>query len=160
MLFPPVLIAVSMGVRTALAAGPTTVNLGTNLDSAPQSIKVVNMTYMPVVAFGGVVIYGYAVTNPGTMPLSNVTIADDKCQPITVAFGDTNGNRLLDPGESWMYACTTFLTSDKVNTVTVSGAANGITVGSSATASVNVGPPPVTPVVTPALPNTGIAAGW
>lgn len=152
-LFLPLFVASSMSLSAAYAVDSSAVPL----------IKVVTVTYHPNVAYGGLVMYGYAVTNPGVVPLSNVTITDNKCQPITIAFGDTNKNALLDPGESWMYACTTFLTIDTVNTATVTGTGNGITATASASASVTVGPPPVTPVTppvipspTPKLPNTGI----
>lgn len=150
----PVLVALSMGVSAAYAV------------DAPL-IKVVDVAYHPHVVYNGVAMFGYSVTNPGTVPLSNITIADAKCQPVTIAFGDTNLNAILEPGESWQYACTMiYLTTDTTSTVTVTGTANGITATATATAYVTVDPAPagttpptVSPVetpTTPALPNTGL----
>jgi uncharacterized repeat protein (TIGR01451 family) len=36
--------------------------------------------------------------------------------------GDTNGNTRLDPGETWIFRCTTAVTVDTVNTATATGA--------------------------------------
>ena len=53
----------------------------------------------------------YTVTNPGNTPLSNVTVTDDKCGPVSPGAGaanpgDADGNRLLDLGEEWLFSCT------------------------------------------------------
>lgn len=157
----PVLVALSMGVSTAYAVTPTTMGHGANIDSAQPSIKVAVVANMPAIAYGGFVVYGYTVTNTGTVPLSNVTVADDKCQPISRAFGDTNLNGILDAnGESWMYACATFLTTSTVDIATVTGTYNGITATATDTASVTIAPSPVTapgtPTVTPALVPTRV----
>jgi uncharacterized repeat protein (TIGR01451 family) len=50
----------------------------------------------------------YEVTNPGDVPLSSVDLSDDTCSPVTgpVKSGG-NQDDLLEPGESWAYACTT-----------------------------------------------------
>jgi len=156
----PVLVALFMGVSMASAATPTTVGQGANLDSTQPSIKVAVVAYMPTVAYGGLVLYGYTVTNTGTVPLSNVTLADDKCQPVTRVTGDTNLDGILnDSSESWIYSCSTSLTTDTTNTATATGTYNGITATATSTAHVTVGLPtattPVTPLVTPprALPS-------
>ena len=152
----PVLVALSMGVSTAYAVTPTPVGHGANIDSAQPSIKVTVVPNQPAIVYGGLIVYGYTVTNTGTVPLSNVTIADEKCQPISPPYGGTNLNGVLDAnGESWMYACATFLTKDTVDTATVTGIYSGTTVTATGSASVTVGPPPVTapgiPTVTPGL---------
>ena len=53
------------------------------------------------------------MTNPGTEPLSNVTVRDDNgtadtADDFSPVFkgGDTNNNGLLDPGETWTYTAT------------------------------------------------------
>jgi len=92
-------------------------------------------------AGGGMVTYTKKVTNPGTVALSNVQIADDKCSPVKYISGDTNGNSLLDPTETWTYTCQINLTKTMTNTVTVSGQASGLTARDFAIATVIVVPP-------------------
>ncbi len=66
---------------------------------------------------GTSVTFGYFVTNPGTVPLHNVTVVDDNATPgdpsddetFTVAdlvSGDGDGDGLLDPGEVWVFEFT------------------------------------------------------
>jgi uncharacterized repeat protein (TIGR01451 family) len=55
--------------------------------------------------------YRYEIANPGDVPLSlaGTPPSDDKCAPLTFVEGDTNADSLLDPGEVWVYECTTTL---------------------------------------------------
>ncbi len=57
----------------------------------------------PSVEVGDPLSWTYVVTNPGNVPLDNVTVTDD--QGVTPVFidGDTNGDGLLDPDETWTY---------------------------------------------------------
>ena len=50
--------------------------------------------------------YTYFETNDGTRPLAGVTVVDDNCSPITFDTGDSNGDGILDPDESWSFTCT------------------------------------------------------
>lgn len=56
--------------------------------------------------------YTYTITNPGNVPLSNVTVSDNKCSPVAATLsggfniGDTNKDNLLQPGETWKFTCT------------------------------------------------------
>jgi len=93
-----------------------------------------------------VVIYTEIVTNPGTVPLKNILISDDKCEPVKYVSGDKNGDLKLDIDERWVYFCHTKLTKTTTNTVNVSGEANGLIARDSAIATVNL---------VPMLPNTG-----
>ena len=95
------------------------------------------------------VAYTYEVTNPATIALSNVQIADDKCGAVKYVSGDANGDSKLDVNETWTYTCKTYLTNTTTNTVTVSGQADGLTARDFAIATVVVAP------VVPKLPNTG-----
>jgi len=101
-------------------------------------------------AGGGLVTYTEKITNPGTVALSSVALTDDKCAPVKFVSGDTNGDSLLDPAETWVYTCTTKLTQTTTNTATASGMANGMTVRDFAIATVVVASRAV-----PALPKTG-----
>ena len=68
----------------------------------------------PVLTPGASVTWTYVVTNPGTVPLANVTVTDDNGTPAiagddfapTFVGGDSNGNGLLDAGEAWAYTAT------------------------------------------------------
>ena len=89
----------------------------------------------PVLTPGATVTLTYVVTNPGTVPLSNVTVTDDNGTPgntaddflPTFTGGDTNANNLLDPGETWTYTATgTVGTTDYCNVGSASGT-NGTT---------------------------------
>ena len=60
------------------------------------------------VKIGDHVIYTYNVTNPGTLPLTDLFLTDlqswgPDCQPIYRSGDDGNG--ALDPGETWRYEC-------------------------------------------------------
>lgn len=108
--------------------------------------KVPNPLALTVV--GGMITYTNKVTNPGVVPLSNISLSDDKCGPVNYISGDTNGNSKLDPGETWTYTCQNNLTKTTTNTVIVSGQANGLTARDFAIATVVV--------AAPGLPNTGV----
>lgn len=103
-------------------------------------------------AGGGLVTYQYYITNPGTEPLSDVGISDDKCPglPVRIAshVGDVNGNKLLDPGETWNFSCVSNLTKTTTNTGTATGSANGFTATDSSSATVVV--------LAPSFPKAGL----
>lgn len=80
--------------------------------------------------------------------MHDVVVSDDKCAPVVRTSYDVNGNNLLDPSETWTYACTMFVPVSTRNIATAEGKANGFTVHSYAFANVLVSPPH--------LPNTGL----
>jgi uncharacterized repeat protein (TIGR01451 family) len=104
---------------------------------------------------GGSVAYTYSVTNPGTVTLDNVSVADDRCGSVTRVSGDVNSNNLLEISEEWVYACQQNLTATTINTATAQGSGNGLTATDVSVASVTVSPALVVPA--PKLPNTGFA---
>jgi hypothetical protein len=112
-------------------------------------VKVPSKFVLP--AWGGTVTYGYTVTNPGTVPLNNVSIVDDKCTGLPGRVvghpGDLNKNNLLESNEIWQFTCQTKITKTTVNTATAEGHANGLTAIDFAQATVAV--------TSPSLPNTG-----
>jgi hypothetical protein len=115
-----------------------------------QLVKKPNVFVLP--AGGGMVTYTYTVTNPGTEPLSNVTITDDKCTGLPGRVsghpGDINNNDLLESSETWSFTCQSNITQTTTNTGVAQGAANGLTATDFALATVVVNPPK--------LPSTGI----
>jgi uncharacterized repeat protein (TIGR01451 family) len=72
-------------------------------------------------AGGGDVTYTYAVTNIGQVPLTSVTVTDDKCSAVTLQSGDTNSNNKLDLTESWTFTCNAHLTATTTNVGTATG---------------------------------------
>ena len=69
---------------------------GQDADTAPGP-------YVPV---GDPVTWTYAVTNPGNVALTSVSVVDDQGVTVTFVGGDTNTNGSLDPGETWTYTAT------------------------------------------------------
>jgi len=120
---------------------------------------LIHVTKVPdplaLLAGGGTITYTETITNPGTEPLNNVTLMDDKCSPMNFVSGDTNGNELLDPSESWIYTCESTLTKTTTNTATATGEANGFTVRDLAIATVIV-----TTTSVPSLPNAGFLPAY
>jgi hypothetical protein len=117
----------------------------------PPLIHVTKIpTPLTLLVGGGMVTYTERITNPGTVPLSNVTLVDDKCAPMVRVSGDTDGDAMLDTSETWTYTCQSNLTQTTANTATASGQANGFTVRDFAIATV------VVATAAPVLPSAGI----
>ncbi|HVA85453.1 MAG TPA: hypothetical protein VNF73_03930 [Candidatus Saccharimonadales bacterium] len=108
-------------------------------NAAINVVKTASPTGLP--AAGGSVTYTYVVTNKGNVPLSNISVVDDKCPNVTPTGGDTNSNGKLDLGESWTYSCTTTLTVTTTNTVLATGFVGATPVTDTDTALVTVGTP-------------------
>jgi len=92
--------------------------------AAIEIIKRADQTLVPP---GTEVTYSYTVRNTGNVPLSNITVTDDHCAPVTPMFdglfnnGDINSDNLLDPAEVWYFICMATLTDDTTNIATVTG---------------------------------------
>lgn len=112
-------------------------------------IKTPSVFVLPAV--GGQVTYSYTVKNIGTVPVSDVSIVDDKCTGLPGRVvghpGDINKNGLLDTTETFYFTCVTNLTQTTTNIATAEGHANGLTAIDFARATVVV--------AAPSLPNTG-----
>ncbi len=140
-------------VPPAPAPIPPTPAASTPTPSAPSptlvppliSVKKVP-TPLALPAGSGSVTYDYTVLNVGTVAMSNVTLADNKCSSVSMVSGDSNSDSKLDVSETWMYRCTMTLAQTTTNTVTATGQANGFTAIDTANATVVVGvplPPPL-----------------
>jgi len=77
------------------------------------------------------VTYSYAMTSDGNTRLDVTDPTDDTCAPVTpdlqappdatLNAGDADRDGFLDAGETWTYRCSTTVSTDTVNTATVSG---------------------------------------
>ncbi|OGI22163.1 MAG: hypothetical protein A2808_04030 [Candidatus Moranbacteria bacterium RIFCSPHIGHO2_01_FULL_55_24] len=110
---------------------------GVEVDSTDETFTIVNRevprnpaisvekTGSEFAAAGDPVTYNYAVTNTGDVPLSDVSVSDDKCSPVNYVSGDANSNSLLDLTETWSYTCSTTPTwahnTKLTNTATATG---------------------------------------
>jgi len=108
-------------------------------------VKIPNPLSLP--AGGGPVTYTYTLSNIGTVPVTNITMVGDTCNPIALASGDNNNNAILDVNEIWTHRCSTTLSATHTNIVTTTGWANGISAVDIANATVVVGLPVVPPLI-------------
>lgn len=129
----------TLGCTTTLTATTTNVVTATGTDDeGNKSVKTATATVAvisPAIAItktpslrsvdpGTTVVYTYTVTNPGDVALSKVGVADDKCSPVSFVSGDTNGDGLLQSGETWLFRCSQVQTG-AVDTLTNVGTATG-----------------------------------
>ena len=116
---------------------PATLNVTLTHLPAINVVKTASATFLPYP--GGDVTYTYEVTNTGNVPLSNVTLTDDKCSNVTFTGGDANTNQLLDLTETWTFQCTSNITVTTVNVATATGHDGETTVQATDQANVAVG---------------------
>jgi uncharacterized repeat protein (TIGR01451 family) len=144
-------------VATGWANGLTATDIASasvivGLPIVPPLIHVTKVpSPLTLLAGGGMVTYTKRVTNPGTVPLSNVRLTDDKCSVVAYVSGDANGDGKLDMSETWTFTCSVNLTQTTTNTVIALGDANGLTARDFAIATVIVA------AAVPALPVAGVA---
>lgn len=136
---------------TATHKAYSTVVVGSK--NPPPLVSIINITKVAhpfsLPKEGGQITFTYKVNNPGLVPLSNVTVADDKCSAMSGRLGDTNYNNLLDVHEVRIYSCATILRQTTTNTVHVSAFANGLKAVGEASITVTVDQS------VPSLPNAG-----
>lgn len=149
---------------TALHKSYVTVVVGSdNLAPLVNIINVTKVAYpLKLPIGGGDITFTYRVNNPGLVPLSNVSVVDDKCKAMSNKLGDINNNNLLDINEVWVYTCTTHLNQTTTNTVSVHANANGLNAVGYATLTITVDIPKVDNTAvksSPNFPNTGTGIG-
>lgn len=77
---------------------------------------------VPIVAPGSTVTWTYRVTNTGTVPITTVTLVDDRIGTITNITNQGDGDAVLSPAEVWTYQATgTAVTGFYGNRATVTG---------------------------------------
>jgi len=73
--------------------------------------------------------YIYRVSNDGDVPLSNITVTDNKAGQPAYADGDDNSDGILDEGEMWIFTADYTVKGDEAglltNTATASGTGPG-----------------------------------
>ena len=85
-------------------AAPTTAPTTTPPTTAPTPGISFNSGLNTSKIFNGnTVTINYSVGNTGTVPVSGVGIIDDKAGTPAYVSGDTDSDKTLDPGETWMY---------------------------------------------------------
>lgn len=121
----PYVVAVNPGVTNtvvkAIAAGTlhdAPINdLANVMKTLGSSVAQPHTTLAASVTLTGTVppltaVYTYLERNDSSTPspIVSVTVTDDGCSPVTYAGGDANGNKVLDPGEAWVFGCSKQIT--------------------------------------------------
>ena len=133
--------------------GAVTLDSNTISIAKPIVTPLINVTKTPsplALTGSGLVTFTFAVTNPGVVALSSVSVTDDKVSPVSYVSGDVNADTLLQPGETWIFTGTATLSETATNTATATGRANNITATATAVATVIV----TTTVTGGTLPDT------
>jgi hypothetical protein len=133
----------------------------TNPAAAAPAVSIVDITSVIYPAAmptgGGPITFTYKVTNPGKASLNNVSVTDDYCSDMSGELGDTNGNHLLDPAETWIYTCAAVVTRKTTHSAMVTAYADGVKATDSETATVDVPGSGAVPI--PTLPKNGSNPG-
>jgi len=133
--------ATARGYYLGVEATDTAIATVTVTDIIPPLINVIKRPSPLALDFGkGLVTYTYRVTNPGTIPLSNVRLTDDKIDIVKYVSGDVNSDTLLQPSETWIYTAQVTLYQTTTNIATAKGDANNITAIDTSQATVVVVP--------------------
>ncbi|MGH9042580.1 MAG: DUF7507 domain-containing protein [Acidimicrobiia bacterium] len=134
----PVGTRIDNGVRLPVGAEDTVLCDFKNVTMPAADIAMARTPAVTVAREGEEVTHTYEITNPGAVPLSNVTVVDNRCPPVTLVDpGD--GDQILAPGEKWSFQCTATAPRTGVSTARVTGVSPvGATVEDKARALVRV----------------------
>jgi len=88
------------------------------------SIAIKKSPSSELVPKGTPVTYTYTALNDGTVDLTDVTVTDDKCAPVTYVSGD-DGDGVMQPGEQWTFRCVSSLNDDVTNVAEATGTTPG-----------------------------------
>jgi uncharacterized repeat protein (TIGR01451 family) len=108
----------------------------------PPDIAITKMPDLTQVHEGDVVTYTYTVTNPGHVPLSHVSVTDDRIKDVTYQSGDSDGDGRLDVNETWIFTAIYTITAEDesplVNRAVAAGTYAARTIIAWTTASVEI----------------------
>lgn len=119
------LTVVAIGSAVGELSGDTVTYPADPEERAEVSINVINPSTTLSKTAKVDITYTYRETNTGDDPLSAVSVSDDKCSPVSFSSGDANSNGKLDPGETWIFTCTTSSTDGADYDVTNTGTGHG-----------------------------------
>ncbi|MDR3547730.1 MAG: hypothetical protein P4M11_05605 [Candidatus Pacebacteria bacterium] len=123
---PKTCTVVNTDIAVPTPAASAAVQTSSGGGSSGNIVPLIGITKVPdplaLPQGAGTVTYNYTVWNPeSVLPLTGVTVTDDKCSPVTYGSGDTNSNNLLDPGEIWKYSCTANIATTTSDTAVATG---------------------------------------
>ena len=94
--------------------------------SPNPDIEIAKMADRTQAHEGDTITYTYTVDNPGDVPLSSVSVTDNRIGVVPYQSGDTDNDGRLDTDETWIFAANYTVTTDDnltlVNTAAASGA--------------------------------------
>jgi uncharacterized repeat protein (TIGR01451 family) len=111
---------------------------------SPNPDIAITKTSNPTQAHDGdTITYNYTVTNPGNVPLSNVSVTDNRIGVVPYQSGDTDNDGRLDTDETWIFTATYNVTTEDPSSLVNTAAASGTYAGAGtivawATASVDI----------------------
>lgn len=111
-----------------------TLRLGLSVSASPTGVPI----------GGGNVTLSYDVTNPNSDSLSQVTVSDKACSPVTLTSGDVNNDNALQNTESWTFTCSRTVDAALTSDALVTAFFNGQQVtasGGTAVSIIPAGPP-------------------
>ncbi|MFC2024185.1 FecR domain-containing protein [Chloroflexota bacterium] len=102
------ILTISQGSEVQIPEGMKSIVIPGQPPSLPTPVGsegagLIHITKSIMSGDGDAITYLYEVTNVGDTPQSNVYVLDDDVAVFTYMSGDTNGNNILDPGETWLY---------------------------------------------------------
>jgi hypothetical protein len=107
-LSPPGTAGTTVDIRVTTPVGMSAISIADQFTYALPPVHT-TLTETASLAHGGVPFtdtFTYRETNDGGDPIKAVSVTGSICGPAAFQSGDTNGNSVLDPGETWVFVCT------------------------------------------------------